>query len=257
MSRVGDAGSLPDFASSWVGDAIVSVRIDPVNRNDLWMHRLSSGSDLRLPVNTSSNESHGKISPDGRWLAFASDETGRYEVYVRGVVSGGEWPVSTGGNGSGKEARAAKTPDEDEGLLPEISEGEVLNLVTPPGVITEQKFTQPPPRYNEGSLVRELEKRGIGRPSTYAEIISKVQARDYVERLPGGQMKATDLGKIVVDGLVSTSLDFMDPSFTAKMEEELDEVQTGKVERVDLLGRDVTLDQLDPHEPHSSPIMEG
>jgi DNA topoisomerase I len=144
---------------------------------------------------------------------------------------------SAGGNGSGNGARAAKPPEDEEGLLPEISEGEVLTLVTPPGVVTEQKFTQPPPRYNEGSLVRELEKRGIGRPSTYAEIISKVQARDYVERLPGGQMKATDLGKIVVDGLVSTSLDFMDPSFTAKMEEELDDVQTGKVERVDLLGR--------------------
>src|SRR5678815_1061086 len=87
-----------------------------------------------------------------------------------------------------------------------------LHVVTPPGVLTEQKFTQPPPRYNEGSLVRELEKRGIGRPSTYAEIISKVQARDYVEKLPGGQMKATELGKLVVDGLVGTNLDFIDPS---------------------------------------------
>jgi DNA topoisomerase-1 len=90
---------------------------------------------------------------------------------------------------------------------------------------------------HEGSLVRELEKRGIGRPSTYAEIISKVQARDYVEKLPGGQMKATELGKIVVDGLVSTALDFIDPSFTAKMEEELDEVEAGRLDRVQLLGR--------------------
>jgi DNA topoisomerase-1 len=64
-----------------------------------------------------------------------------------------------------------------------------------------------------------------------------VQARDYVEKLPGGQMKATDLGKIVVDGLVSTELDFMDPGFTAKMEEELDEVEAGKLERVALLKR--------------------
>src|SRR5690606_31659342 len=91
--------------------------------------------------------------------------------------------------------------------------------------------------YNEGSLVRELEKRGIGRPSTYAEIISKVQARDYVEKLPGGQMKATELGKIVVDGLVGTRLDFMDPSFTAKMEEELDEVEGGRLDRATLLSR--------------------
>jgi DNA topoisomerase-1 len=142
---------------------------------------------------------------------------------------------ANGANGNG--ARAARATDDDEGLLPPVTEGEALALKTPPGVLTEQKFTQPPPRFNEGSLVRELEKRGIGRPSTYAEIISKVQARDYVERLLGGQMKASELGKIVVDGLVSTNLDFMDPSFTAKMEEELDDVQGGKLERTKLLSR--------------------
>jgi DNA topoisomerase-1 len=138
-----------------------------------------------------------------------------------------------GGNG----AAQVRLDEDVEGSLPELDEGEVLRIVDPPGVLTEQKFTQPPPRYNEGSLVRELEKRGIGRPSTYAEIISKVQARDYVERLPGGQMKATELGKMVVDGLVATELDFMDPSFTAKMEEELDEVEAGKLDRVALLKR--------------------
>jgi DNA topoisomerase I len=133
--------------------------------------------------------------------------------------------------------KAAKGGDDDDGILPEISDGESLSIATPPGVVTEQKFTQPPARFNEGSLVRELEKRGIGRPSTYAEIISKVQARDYVEKLPGGQMMASNLGKMVVDGLVSTELDFMDPTFTAKMEEELDEVESGKLERVALLKR--------------------
>src|SRR4051812_1296271 len=143
-----------------------------------------------------------------------------------------------GGNGSANgHAAAARAADDDDGLLPAVAEGEALALRTPPGVLTEQKFTQPPPRFNEGSLVRELEKRGIGRPSTYAEIISKVQARDYVEKLPGGQMKATDLGKIVVDGLVSTHLDFIEPSFTAKMEEELDDVQAGKLGRKELLAR--------------------
>jgi len=133
-------------------------------------------------------------------------------------------------------AKARASEDED-GTLPPIGDGEALTMAIPPGVLAEQKFTQPPPRFNEGSLVRELEKRGIGRPSTYAEIISKVQARDYVEKLPGGQMKASNLGKIVVDGLVSTELDFIDPSFTASMEEELDEVEAGKLERKALLGR--------------------
>jgi DNA topoisomerase-1 len=147
-----------------------------------------------------------------------------------------EAPNGTGAKTNGAVKKASLEEDQ-EGTLPELGDGEVLKLVTPPGVLAEQKFTQPPPRFNEGSLVRELEKRGIGRPSTYAEIISKVQARDYVERLPGGQMKASELGKIVVDGLVSTELDFMDPDFTAKMEEELDEVEAGKLEREELLKR--------------------
>ena len=85
--------------------------------------------------------------------------------------------------------------------------------------------------------MRELEERGIGRPSTYAEIISKVQARDYVEKMDGTRFRPTTLGKFVVDGLVKSELDFMDPTFTSKMEEELDEVESGKEERVDLLNR--------------------
>ena len=162
----------------------------------------------------------------GQTLAGEDETTPREEGSVPPPPPGGK-------NG----AEVAFSFDSEDGLLPEMNEKEELVLVTPPGVVTEQKFTQPPPRYNEGSLVRELEKRGIGRPSTYAEIISKVQARDYVEKLPGGQMQATELGKIVVDGLVSTHLDFMDPSFTAKMEEDLDEVEAGKLERVALLTR--------------------
>jgi len=133
--------------------------------------------------------------------------------------------------------REGAQEEEAEALLPDLNEGEVCALRTPPGVVTEQKFTQPPPRYNEGSLVRELEKRGIGRPSTYAEIIAKVQARAYAEKLPGGAFKPTELGTYVVDGLVQSQLDFMDPGFTAQMEEELDEVGNGKVKRIELLKR--------------------
>jgi DNA topoisomerase-1 len=176
-----------------------------------------------------------QLRASGKVLKFS----GWLEQYGKSTEGPREFAGEDESSADGAKAEAAaKAPAEDEeGLLPELKQGEVLKLVDPPGVITEQKFTQPPPRYNEGSLVRELEKRGIGRPSTYAEIISKVQARDYVERLPGGQMKASELGKRVVDGLVGTQLDFMDPSFTAKMEEELDEVEHGKLERTALLGR--------------------
>ncbi len=192
----------------------------------------------------------GKVQKFGGWLdqynrgkaaagtqtEFAGEEDEGEGAAEAGANGNGAANGASNGNGAAK-AAPARFDDDAENLLPELAAGEKLSLVSPPGVVTDQKFTQPPPRFNEGSLVRELEKRGIGRPSTYAEIISKVQARDYVEKLPGGQMQATDLGKMVVDGLVSTELDFMDPGFTAKMEEELDAVGAGKLERVALLKR--------------------
>ncbi len=186
----------------------------------------------------------GKVLRFSGWLEqyHAGRDLGDGPKELAGEEEGGEAEAAAPANGAGPNGaapngKAKKGSDEDDGILPPIADGEALALATPPGVLTEQKFTQPPPRFNEGSLVRELEKRGIGRPSTYAEIISKVQARDYVEKLPGGQMKATNLGKMVTDGLVSTELDFIEPTFTAKMEEELDDVEAGKLERVELLER--------------------
>jgi len=150
-------------------------------------------------------------------------------------AEGGDAKDATTAGGAKAEAMPAES---DDATLPELNEGEKLLLRDPPGVVTEQKFTQPPPRYTEGSLVRELEDRGIGRPSTYAEIISKVQARDYVEKVDGGrQFRPTTLGKFVVDGLVSSKLDFMDPAFTSTMEEGLDAVEAGSEDRVALLSR--------------------
>ncbi len=179
----------------------------------------------------------GKVLKFAGWLA-------EYDHGKGDKTFGDDTPKELAGEdeaaeGADAEKTAARKEKEDdtESLLPELNEAESLNLSTPPGVITDQKFTQPPPRFNEGSLVRELEKRGIGRPSTYSEIISKVQARDYVERLAGGQMKASELGKVVTDGLVSTQLEFMEPSFTATMEEDLDAVGAGKLDRVELLRR--------------------
>ncbi len=178
----------------------------------------------------------GRILKVSGWL----DAYGKKgETQSRGAFAGeGEAEAKEGGDA--KEAKEAKDllADDAEATLPELTEGEALRLVTPPGVVTEQKFTQPPARYSEASLVKELEERGIGRPSTYAEIISKVQARDYVEKIDGARaFRPTLLGKFVVDGLIGSELDFMDPAFTSKMEEELDEVEAGKEQRVDLLKR--------------------
>jgi DNA topoisomerase-1 len=188
----------------------------------------------------------GRVLKFGGWLeaygkgldAQLAGEDEADEPEANGAGANGHGPeAGKEANGNGAAPAEHSLEDATEAVLPELAENEALTVVTPPGVLAEQKFTQPPPRYNEGSLVRELEKRGIGRPSTYAEIIGKVQARDYVEKLPSGGFKPTLLGKFVVDGLVASSLDFMDPNFTAKMEEDLDEVEAGRLGRVALLKR--------------------
>jgi Tol biopolymer transport system component len=107
-----EVATTANFASSWSADghSIVSVRIDPANRNDLWVQRVPDGAAERLSINTSFNESHGKVSPDNRWIAYVSDESGADEVWVARFPSGdGRRQVSMGGGmspqwgGEGKE----------------------------------------------------------------------------------------------------------------------------------------------------------
>ena len=116
-------------------------------------------------------------------------------------------------------------PEEDEasGAMTNLETGERLRLV---GVRPEQHFTQPPPRYNDATLVRTLEERGIGRPSTYAAIIETIEDREYVER-EGRAFRATPLGMQVTDFLVEAFSKVMEYEFTAGLEEELDQVEEG------------------------------
>ena len=116
-------------------------------------------------------------------------------------------------------------------LLPDVREGEVLKLIS---LTPEQKFTQPPPRFSEASLVRELEENGIGRPSTYAAISSTIQDREYV-KLEKGKFIPTDLGILVTDLLVKNFPRILDVAFTASMETELDGIEEGKTKRLDTL----------------------
>jgi len=120
---------------------------------------------------------------------------------------------------------------EDEGaqddVLPVLSEGQTLELKE---IKPEQKFTQPPPRFNEGSLVKSLEENGIGRPSTYASIISVLQARDYVIKNEG-KFRPTILGRRLVDKLLHPVFDdILDIEYTARMEDQLDEIEKGKAD---------------------------
>jgi DNA topoisomerase I len=115
--------------------------------------------------------------------------------------------------------------EEDEGVLPEgLKKGDMLKLLT---VDSLQHFTQPPAKYNEASLIKELEDKGIGRPSTYAPIISTIQDRGYVTIMNGAFMP-TELGRDVNMLLVKHYPNILDVGFTAKMEDELDEVEEGK-----------------------------
>jgi DNA topoisomerase-1 len=120
---------------------------------------------------------------------------------------------------------ASEAAEGDERSLPPLREGEELAL-TDPGVVEEQHFTQPPPRYSEASLVKALEEEGIGRPSTYATIISTLDARKYVERV-GGRFQPTELGRTVLRVLLRGLPAIFEKSFTARMEEELDRVEAG------------------------------
>jgi DNA topoisomerase-1 len=120
---------------------------------------------------------------------------------------------------------------QEDALLPLLQEKQILELLE---LVPTQHFTQPPPRYSEASLVRSLEKEGIGRPSTYAAIISKIQERGYVEQKER-RFYATQLGMVVTDLLVEHFPKVMDLKFTGHMEEELDLIEARKAARDDVL----------------------
>jgi DNA topoisomerase-1 len=114
---------------------------------------------------------------------------------------------------------------EGSGAMPPLSDGETLRLVA---LSPEQHFTQPPPRFNEASLVKYMEENGIGRPSTYAEILRKIEDREYV-RKKDKRFYPTALGRVVIAMLIPFFDDFFETGYTARLEEELDEVEEGKV----------------------------
>ncbi|MBK5295302.1 MAG: type I DNA topoisomerase, partial [Acidobacteriia bacterium] len=119
--------------------------------------------------------------------------------------------------------------EEDEELkhkLPRVTEGETLRFKS---IEPEQHFTEPPPRFSEATLVKELEADGIGRPSTYASILSTIQDRGYVTR-QGGRFQPTELGVVVTDLLVQNFDDIFDIKYTARMEGELDDIEAGKID---------------------------
>ena len=151
----------------------------------------------------------GSVPKFAGWLIVYNQEVG-LEVEQR---SGGPGPDAAG-------------PDEEDasGVLPPLSQGDRLALQE---LRPEQKFTQPPPRYSEATLVKALEENGIGRPSTYASIISVIQAREYVNKIEG-RFKPTQLGMMLVEKLLSPAFDdILDVEYTRNLEEDLDKIEAG------------------------------
>jgi DNA topoisomerase-1 len=118
--------------------------------------------------------------------------------------------------------------EEEGGILPQLKAGDALKLIE---LKPSQHFTQPPPRYTEATLVKTLEEKGIGRPSTYAAILSTVQDRKYVQKMEG-RFAPTELGVVVNDLLVDKFPELIDIGFTAKMEDELDGIEEGRMKWV-------------------------
>ncbi len=157
-------------------------------------------------------------------------EAGEYTFRVKGsvpkfpgwmAVYNQEIEVRT--EGPGPDAASAED-EEGTGVLPPLNEGDRLDLKE---LKPEQKFTQPPPRYSEATLVKALEENGIGRPSTYASIISVIQARDYVNKIQA-RFKPTILGMMLVEKLLSPAFDdILDVNYTRELEEDLDKIEEG------------------------------
>ncbi len=130
-------------------------------------------------------------------------------------------PQANGENGDDEVDESA----EQDGVLPNLQKGDALKLLA---MEPRQHFTQPPPRFTQASLIKELDEKGIGRPSTYAAIISNILDREYVAQNESRQLVPTDLGFLVTDLLVESFPDILNVEFTAGMEDQLDKIEEGK-----------------------------
>ncbi|MDG2374908.1 MAG: DNA topoisomerase I [Woeseiaceae bacterium] len=164
-----------------------------------------------------------EFSP-GETAVDAADDQHRFRANGSVLVEPGFMAVYHEGKDDSKD-------DDGDRLLPEVSEGDVISLDE---LRPEQHFTEPPPRFTEASLVKTLEEYGIGRPSTYANIIATLKNREYVE-MDGKRFIPTDIGRIVNGFLTEHFTQYVDYDFTARLEDDLDEISLGKQDLVPLL----------------------
>ena len=157
----------------------------------------------------------GSVPKFPGWMAV-------YQAPAAGTPAAGSQDIET--VAPGPDAKSAED-DEESSVLPPLAKGDELTLRE---LKPEQKFTQPPPRYTEATLVKALEENGIGRPSTYASIIGVIQAREYVNKIEG-KFKPTFLGSMLVEKLLSPAFDdILDVNYTRELEEDLDKIESGE-----------------------------
>lgn len=160
---------------------------------------------------------------NGKYLFRANGSILKFPGFMKVYVEGSDEESKEG------EKAGAKATDR---ILPALEKGEELKLLQ---INPEQHFTQPPPRYTEALLVKDLEEKGIGRPSTYASIISVIKDRDYIASNEDKRLQPTELGFLVYDLLIENFPDIMNAQFTANMENQLDLIEEGKMEWVQAL----------------------
>jgi DNA topoisomerase-1 len=153
-------------------------------------------------------------------------QAGDYRLRASGSVPKFDGFLAVYEEGKDEAQRLEEEEEAQAARLPVVREGEALPLNE---IKPEQHFTQPPPRYTEATLVKELEQKGIGRPSTYASILSTIIEREYV-RKEKGKLYPSKLGELVSDMLIKSFADIFDFRYTARMEEELDEIEDGKLD---------------------------
>lgn len=166
------------------------------------------------------------------WRQFVACQMmpAKYDA-TRLTVTAGDYELKATGrtlkfDGWTRVQTAIKKKNDEESTLPYVAQGDALELET---LTPKQHFTKPPARFSEASLVKELEKRGIGRPSTYATIISTIQDRGYV-KVENRRFYAEKMGEIVSESLVGSFEELMSYDFTADMEQTLDDVAQGKLQ---------------------------
>jgi DNA topoisomerase-1 len=217
-------------------DAHEAIRPTDPTRTPEAMARFLSADELKLYTLIWQRFVASQMTPALFDVTDVTVGAGRYAFKARGEVEVDAGYLRAYREEETSEEKPPKEQEEEEATarrLPALAEGETLTLEE---LASTQKFTQPPARFTESTLVKALEENGIGRPSTYAQILATLSDRSYVER-QRGTFFPTELGKLVNRLLTSSFGDLINETYTARMEEQLDEIAEGKLEWRAALGR--------------------